>query len=755
MPKVDDTPKTLKPYRFHGIDVTNISSDEAVSDCPFCGRENKFSINVESGLWRCLVCNEGSQSQGKAYAGGNAYTFLRKLWDISYTSTSKYSELAGNRRLLMPETLAAWNVAQSTIGYRNWVVPAYGADGKLNNLYRYVKDLASGKYRLMCTAEIPHALFGVNLLKKSCRTIYLCEGPWDAMVLWEVLRSAKPDGNEYLRTANEEVSLLANASVIATPGCNVFDDKWIALFSGKKVVICFDNDHPKEHPTTKNLLPPAGYSGAKRIAQVLSRAEEPPLEIHYLAWGGKDKDHDSNLTSGYDLRDFFSEEDTMEGRIRILPQILDRMIPIPSDWVGGRTAEAKKTGGTDIDCKQCESWKELQKAWRKAMKWTEGLDRALSVMLASVVSTKAAGDQLWVEIIGPPACGKSTLCEALSVNKRFIVAKSTIRGFHSGYQTDKDGSEDNSLMASIQDKTLVTKDGDTLLQSPNLGQILSEARDVYDGTSRTHYRNKMGKDYNNFRLTWILCGTSSLLSLDQSELGERFVKCIIMDRIDDDMEDEILIRVANKADRVLSIEADGTMESQHDPEMVNAMRLSGGYVAYLRTNARDLLSECRIPEALLKGCIHLGKFVAYMRARPSTKQDENVEREFAARLVSQFTRLAKCMAVVLNKKEVDQEVMRRVTKVALDTARGRTLEIAKHLYDSGETGLLLTNLAAFMNDTDAKIRGLLKFLIQISAVETYRKSTVAGVQTKPIYRLTPRMMRLYEEVMRTAATEEE
>ncbi len=744
MPKIDTTPKTLKPYKFHGLDVSNIKSDEVITTCPFCSRE-KFSINTGTGLWRCLVCNEGTQSAGKSAAGGNIYTFLRRLWDVSYANTKDYADLAEYRRLVFPDTLVSWNCARSSLAYKNWVVPAYNSDGKLTNLYRYIKD-ETNKFRLMCTSEIAHALFGVNLFKKDCKTIYLCEGPWDAMILWEILRCTKREENKYSRTANEVVSLLANASVIATPGCNVFDEKWLPLFAGKEVIICFDNDHPKEHPTTKQLITPAGWAGAKRVATILAKAEEPPTSIKYLAWGGKDKDHDPNLTSGYDLRDYFSQEDTLSGRIGLVGEFLDKVLPIPSDWIDGRTVQAKQSGGTEISCKECSTWRELNMAWRKALKWTEGLDRALSVMLASVVSTKAAGDQLWVEIIGPPACGKSTLCEALSTNKKYVLAKSTIRGFHSGYQTDKDGTEDNSLMASIKDKTLITKDGDTLLQSPNLGQILSEARDVYDGTSRTHYRNRMGRDYDNFRLTWILCGTSSLLSLDQSELGERFVKCIIMDRIDDDMEDEILLRVANKSKRVMAIEADGTMESQHDPEMVNAMRLSGGYVAYLRTNAKDLLAEVEIPDKYLRHCIRLGKFVAYMRARPSQKQDENVEREFAARLVSQFVRLTNCLAVVLNKQTVDLEVLRRVTKVALDTARGKTLVIAAYLYETGTTGLLLDNLVALMNDTPAKQRELLKFLIAIGAVETYRKQHANGLQSKPIYRLTDRMLELFREV---------
>src|SRR5690606_14950694 len=122
-----------------------------------------------------------------------------------------------------------------------------------------------------------------------------------------------------------------------------------------------------------------------------------------------------------------------------------------------------------------------------------------------------------------------------------------------------DGSgEDYSLISKLGGKTLVVKDGDTLLQSPNLGQILSEARDLYDTVSRSSYRTKQGgRDYQGVRMTFILCGTSSLRKIDSSELGERFLDCVIMEGIDNDLEDEILWRVANRVERNMGVEADG------------------------------------------------------------------------------------------------------------------------------------------------------------------------------------------------------
>jgi hypothetical protein len=367
-------------------------------------------------------------------------------------------------------------------------------------------------------------------------------------------------------------------------------------------------------------------------------------------------------------------------------------------------------------------------------------------MLAAVTSTKALGDQLWFKVIGPASCGKSTLCEALSTNTEFVIAKSTIRGFHAG--NVEEGAEDHSLIVRVRDKTLVTKDGDTLLQSPNLSQILAEARDVYDTVSRTHYRTKGGnRDYAGIRMTWLLCGTNALRSIDQSELGERFLDCVIMETIDEDMEDEILMRVAHRAKSNVSIEADGEAISRQDPDMTTAMQLTGGYVGYLRNNAAELLARTHMNDEELKRCTRYGKFVAFMRARPSNRQKETAEREFAARLVTQHIRLAMCLSVVLNRPSVDTDVMKRVRRIALDTARGNTLQIAHLLYRHKEKGLEPQVITRFIAAKDDETRKLLRFLRLIGCIENFEPPSKAGVRFNARWRLTEKFTYLYEQVV--------
>lgn len=890
MPKVESgTPKMLRPYEFHGVHLEwEEGKEEATGDCPWCGREGKFSVLIETGQWRCFVCNEGVDN-GKVNKGGNAFTFIRMLWEQSLESTTDYSNLRIHRKLLTDESLRSWGVCKAVLGYSNWLIPGFNAEGKLTQLYRYIKDKMSGKFRLIPTPELGHGLHGMNLFNSDKKEVYLGEGPWDGMAWWEALAGTKRiDGGKLAITASIENSLLQEANVLATPGCNVFNEGWINLFARKHVYLMYDNDHSKLN--RGKLVESAGYAGMRRVAQLLSRADEPPETIRFLKWG--DNGFDRALPTGYDVRDCLAQGATQSQRVTFVQQIINKIQPIPEDWIEGRSKSTAKKGGTEMESVPCETWAELVVEWRKALRWTEGLDRALSIMLACVTSTKAIGDQLWIKIIGPPAClhgdtpiydpidgsfkpvrmraeedrgfhvyskchetdevivahalcprligraemfkvsfangnsltvaekhrfltptmgyveltelsvgdlvvafnegdiktgasnlpyntnitlvegvgesnyydfhvpvtnnywtssvfnhncGKSTLCEALSINRDFTIAKSTIRGFHSGYKTDKEGEEDHSLIPLIMGKTLITKDGDTLLQSPNLAQILSEARDLYDSVSRTHYRHGMNRDYDGVRMTWILCGTSSLRSIDSSELGERFLDCVIMDRIEEDLEDEILIRKANQSKRCLSFEADGKIETQHDPDLVRAMQLTGGYIDYLRKNARRLMDEVDMSDEAMTTCIHYAKFVAHLRARPSKKQDETAEREFATRLTSQIVRLATCVAVVLNRKTVDVEVLRRVKRVTMDTARGRTMEICRHLFRAGEIGLDTKALAMYTNQTEDSERTLLRFLRKIEVVDSFVIKS-PGVSQRPRWKLTQRMKKLYTEV---------
>jgi hypothetical protein len=766
MPRLDDSPKWLKPYLFHGVtgfDRGKYTDENVYGDCPFCRGEGKLAITTEDGRWRCFSCNQGN-SNGKVDQGGNVYTFLRMLheYSVSRTVSSDYEVLAEDRGLLDITTLEKWGVCKSLLT-DEWLVPGYGLDGKeVNQLYRYTlmrKKLKNGSfkesYRLLATPEIGHTIFGTQLIDERKEGYYVCEGPWDAMVLWETLTKTLKD-----KTLRVSYAELLPYNVLAVPGCSTFNEKWgDTLFTDKKVVLLYDNDYPRKDPVSSKRIDPVGYSSMKRVSGLLLGSHRPPKEVKYLQWSSSGEDHDTGLKDGFDIRDALtlgsgvtpssfpvpssSVPSLVENRIGVFDTLAVNFILAPTIWRVEREKIKK-----ELEPIPCKDWKTLVSAWRKAMKWTEGHDRALSVMLSAVASTMVKGDQLWIKLISPASTGKTELCEALSTARRFVKPVSSIRGFHSGAKAVGGGDEDLSLLATLDGKTMVTKDGDTLLQSPGLRQILSEARDIYDRTSRTHYRHGVSRDYNNVSMTWLLCGTSSLRSIDSSELGERFLDCVIMEDIDDDLEDEILVRIVHRVERNLgSGEATGKASDRYDLDMANAHQLTGGYVIYLRENIHKILPKISVTDYSRRKCAILAKYVAYMRARPSSTQDETAEREFAGRLVSQLFKLTACLAAVLNRDSTDNEVMRRTTQVAMDTARGRTAEIAKYLFDLGEEGSEIRGIWLTIGETEIKTRTLLRFLLRIGVVERFTPTSKhKGISFKNHWRLTPRMTRIFSEV---------
>ena len=298
MPKVEaeTVPENLRPYHFHGVDLDwKSGGKEATGDCPFCGREGKFSVVVQTGQWRCFVCNEG-EDKGKAVKGGNAHVFIRKLWEYSAKATNGCKELAAGRGYVSDECLLMWEVVKSvTTGH--WLIPGYNAEGALNQLYLYRKFPQP-------TPTLGHQLHGVNLYDASKPIVDLCEGPWDGIAWWEMLSQVKDFEGKLSQTGNVSNSLLVERNVLAVPGCGTFLESWLPLFAGKVVTLLYDNDLPRTHPKTGATIAPGGLEGMKRVARILSESPEPPESINYLKWG--EEHYNTDLPHGHDLRDYLN-----------------------------------------------------------------------------------------------------------------------------------------------------------------------------------------------------------------------------------------------------------------------------------------------------------------------------------------------------------------------------------------------------------------------------------------------------------------
>ena len=296
MPKiVQTTPDTLRAYVFHGMSLDWEGRDEAVSDCPSCGRsDGKFTIRVSDGEFNCFICG---------FRGGHN-RFIQWLWTESSKVCHPDSRaFADDRGLLYVDTLDHWGCCVSLLSGA-WLIPGHNADGAVNQLYKRI--WATDRWELRPTPEVGgHSVHGVQLLDKKSETVFLTEGPWDAMVLWESLRMAKRTERGLEFTANSAASLLAHASVLAVSNCGAVGEpmrRYLELFRGKRVVLCFDNDHPKQLENG-SLIDGAGLAATKRAAGILS---EVAKEVLWLRWSADGCD--LTKLDGFDIRDVLTKE---------------------------------------------------------------------------------------------------------------------------------------------------------------------------------------------------------------------------------------------------------------------------------------------------------------------------------------------------------------------------------------------------------------------------------------------------------------
>lgn len=307
MVKTTDKPDKLKPYLFHGVQLSWHDTDtEAVGTCPWCDKP-KFSVNMATGLWQCFSCRRGEPNEG-----GNVYTFLKYLLADSLENTpdKSYMILANDRKLISYKTLKMWSIAKSYIT-NDWLIPGYNAQGKLSTLYRYIKSQkANGESRMMLnpTPTLSHQIFGMDQLQPNKKEIYLCEGLWDTLVLWETLglcnlETNKPTKGKIRSSPTIIGTRLAKANVLGIPVANGFKAKWASLFAYKTVNLMAQNDHDRINKKTKKRIESTSYREMAKIARTLACCDDSPEIINLLFWN-LDARYDKDLPSGYDVRDF-------------------------------------------------------------------------------------------------------------------------------------------------------------------------------------------------------------------------------------------------------------------------------------------------------------------------------------------------------------------------------------------------------------------------------------------------------------------
>lgn len=460
----------MTPFEFHtGIEYAQASDDQHKGKCPFCEKEEKFWFN-DKNLWDCKNAKCIDPATGKQRSG-NITSFLKQLYD-EFDTTTKAAQIVSEAR-----ALPQGRVSQLGLKHNPWndsiIIPTY-RNGKINNLYKATER--DGKWMILCTPTMEHTI--MNYPEEPNQKVWVVEGHWDRIAAAAILNHS-PD-----------------TTIIGVPGAGVWKKSWTDVLAERDVVFCYDYDDSGR----------AGFE--KVILKHITSHNRKPKSISYINWSLSE----DSLPEKFDLSDAYKKW----GR-----KTYEKLEPLITGYKSPEgTVVVRSTIETVQANMEIDTWEKLLNEVRGVYHVTEDMRNCLLLALTSIYSVNIGGEQLWLRIIGPPGCGKTTIAKIISASEQ-VVLKSTFTGLFSGWQDDKD--EDASMVPMIAGKTLCVKDADALLRQANVERIFSELRDFYDKDSSTQYRNRKQNDYRNISSTMILCGTHILRRADQSFLGERFL----------------------------------------------------------------------------------------------------------------------------------------------------------------------------------------------------------------------------------------
>ncbi len=655
----------LRGFEEHGVRFSDKNETQAIGFCPFCGMPKKFYTNLTSKLWDCKSCGRS----------GNFPQFLEKR-SIEYQKGfvgKVASRLAINRKL-QPQTLYAWRLVLTGAFY---TLPTTGnLAGKLTDLRRYTLGR-----RLMSTSGA-HPSFVVPLKQHESDRVWLCEGEWDAMALWEVIQKMKLKDN-----------------VWAAPGSSFLPAKLSDMFYDKDVCVVYDNDD-------------AGRRGMKKVHTRLATVARSLQFIHWPE-GTADK---------ADVRDFYLAQkknaaDTYSGLLYYLED------NPPVDAVQATIEASEEEEEVDEGLGLVPEVVETRfKKWLY-MASTEPLD----VLYGVVYANKIDGDPLWLFLVAPSGGSKSALLSTFNglATRATCITSLTPKTLVSGAQGL--GGRDPSLLPALDGKILVIKDLTVILNmgTDERNAIFSTLRDAYDGEYAKPFGTGVMRRFESY--FGILAGvTPAIESMHgtNSPLGERFLK--------------YRIRYGGNIET-------GREAIQRSLQNIGKHReMSRDLKSVTHAMLRRKIEPEDWPEmpGFIEGkIIHLAQWVAKLRGAVSREKytgriQHKPHTEIGTRLANQLAKLCLGISIYKREKVVSDKTYRTIVSVAQDTAPDTVEEIVRQLYiRDHDLFYMRGEIARWCKFPPDTVHYMLEDMVMLDICDP-------GKEKRGTYRLNPRLVKI-------------
>ena len=664
----------LKAFRQHGFIAQRTSGDShVIGRCPFCEKEKHFYINYEKKKWDCKGCGEE----------GGYQTFLRKIIKYSQENLStKRVNILAERRGLEVDTLY-----QHKIGYNplndTYLIPIWDVNQEEIYDIKIYKKATKGKYKnqykdLYSTAGCKSALYGWDDLEASkvCTDIWLVEGHWDKMAMWEILK---------------QMDLIKKGHLpVGVPGADTFKIEWLGFFKGKNVHVIYDNDYTKEKEDGTVLIG-AGFRGAHKVQVNLQGVAS---EVDFIHWPHYWED-------GFDTSDYLVKK-KKGNHVRAFKGLKSMLKPEPDipDMPEGSKVEVPWEG----DVKAAENMKPFtgkgllpEQVYVGYRKWLEMEDTSiLDLTFGGIIANRLPGHPLWLMIVGPSSCGKSEIIMSLDKAPRIhplsmLTTKTLISG------SVGPGGSDPSLAARLGGQILAIKDLTELLSSVDKDReaIFSQLRNLWDGTAQKGWGTSGGleKVYNvKFGM---ICGVTEIIDTfmeRQTALGERYVRAYM------------------KTDRTLEGEQNILWKSYDNMSRKDKDKMKAELQGIATTCLdHDFGTQPLISKVIVEKIMLLSQWVARMRGsveRNKYTQEitHQAQVEMPTRIFEALVKWAYGIAMFHRKSEVDDEIYSIIKGVAIASAPRRQELFARKMFKitrfkSGFTEIDLSRVSGLPTST--------------------------------------------------------
>jgi len=614
--------KKLRAFTMHNVHLHKVSGNQVIGDCPFCNKDFHFYINKEKLLWDCKVCGES----------GNLFKFL----DLINERNKKNLTDKALRRLARDR-----NLPKSS--FRNWELGFHEGQYSIavRDIKGQVQDLRLFKigHKVISTSQAKTGLFGLhNIIKDPKAPVYICEGEWDTIAMQYLLRKAKAKGN-----------------AVCSPGANVFKVEWVEYFKQRKVYVCYDHDK-------------AGDKGQEMVAKRLNGITSG---VRFLHWPPK-------FEIGYDIRDFIVNTFLKTKKPKAA---LQKLLGYVRTSVPGKeeTDESEQT----LEAPTIDPSITIEDAFRAFESKMHNPDRgAIELCFISLISNLFGTRPLWYFLVAPPSSGKTEIINGFKFTGEpydilaHYTSNLTSHTLISGMKLN----QDPSLLATFENspKTLFIKDFTPILSGNEneKNEIFGQLRDSYDGYSGKDFGNGVKRRYNKLNFSIISGVTFQIYdeaSLSNS-LGERFGKYVLPYSSDLEVQMKMMHKGMDNIGKEENLD-DHTSHIVYSAvkNIIARIEKEGKKLPTLPHWARDQIGAISMYTAHMRSGVSRDRFRRdFIKSKPTV--------EMPMRLCTMLATTAIMRALVYGRSEVNEDDLKLIRKIALDTVNQRDEEILRQTY---------------------------------------------------------------------------